>query len=240
MSNIVKTYEKVEDIKNMENQKLQDLLNRVDIEIFNIVPVNNHEIHVNMQKAMSSMSHKKMMKHARIQDSIHTCPEIKEELKFIKKNISSFGSIDNKEPNKLPAVKSTEILTNSLLSVKWVSVDDLPGSSIESIRALGSLMFKSYNKMGKNNIPERFLTEDIITISTLLGNTELEMNSMLHWITTLGTPKVGFSKKPMEVDLTKIIPDYKPQILYYELGNLDFKIVKDFMGLYIYSWANSS
>lgn len=247
MSQVAKTYATVEDIvENTQKDKLEELLNNMSIDMFNVTPLNHQKVmrtmQANMPAGRPSREHMNKMeslsKLSRNPTIIAAMSRNKELLEHKQKYTEAIGS--DPEANTLPATKKSDIMTNSLMNIEWTGVADLPSHSDEAIRAMGSEVFRAFSNEGNDEAADSFATADLICMSTLAGNDEVEMNSTLHWIRAMGSPKKGFSDIPAEIDMTQVIDGYKPEVLYYEVGNMDFKIVKDFAGTYIYGWENDN
>lgn len=248
MKDLSTQYQTVEEITNShQKEELQQLLDNADLNLFNVCK-NPAKF---SQKAMQA-AQQKMRAGARPQMPNMRTPKGRE-LHNAAMNMSrqgmrrSYSQSHEEEPvtTTLPATRPQELLTNSLMNLEFFSLKDAPGQQMAVIKAIGDEIFGFFNNIG-NESKENFDTGKAIVLSTLVGHEDREMNSMAHWIKTMGTPKHGFSDEPAEVDLSELFDNYKPKVAYYEVGNLDCKIVYEpengpvGEGMYIYVWENGN
>lgn len=128
----------------------------------------------------------------------------------------------------LPAVINKELLAAGEVEPEWHQVKNLPGYLSSAIRAMGRQIFGTYT-----NTP----IEDIQVLAHVAGqgpNSKRELNAVGGWL-----HKNAERDVEGEMDFSKSIPNYGVEFKIYNTRNFTFMVVKDFAGLYIYSWPTA-
>lgn len=124
--------------------------------------------------------------------------------------------------DNLPAIVNKDIALAGEHRVvpNWHQVKHLPGYMLNAIRAGGRQVFRQFT-----NTP----LEDIQMICTLPGmNDEIEVKAVMHWVR-----QNGVADDEAEMDFA----GQKVKVRLWKTEDFSFLLVKDFMGVYIYSWT---
>lgn len=122
----------------------------------------------------------------------------------------------------------TDVGTEQGVDPEWHQVKNLPGYMSKQIRVLGRETFKPYTTTP---------IEDITVIANLMGkgpNTDREVAAVAKWLKTNGT-EVGRAT----MDYGPAMPGYTAETISYSASGMQFLLVQDFMGGYIYAWPES-
>lgn len=134
-------------------------------------------------------------------------------------------------PSDVPAVISRAIATTDPNAVdpKFHQVKNLPGYMSRAIRAMGRETFKNYT-----DTP----IEEISVIANLGGqgpNSERELNGVSAWL--------KHNAKEIDkgtLDFGQMMPGYQAQTIRFSTQGVQFLVVRDFAGGYIYAWPEGA
>ena len=120
----------------------------------------------------------------------------------------------------LPAVLETAIAVDVKFNPTWYQVAKLPGNIRNGIRQLGKSLFSQFT-----TVP----TDKIWEMSTLT-NPIMDVKAVFAWIRQ-------HAHKVDDIDIDfHSIPGYKADVELWMFSGVEFLLVKDFAGYYIYSW----
>ena len=128
----------------------------------------------------------------------------------------------------LPAVINKSVATKTGIDVEWHQVKHLPGYLASGIRKLGRQVLAAYTTTP---------IEEIQVLANIKGsgpNSEEEMKAVGKWLLQNGT-----RKREDELNFDQVLPGYAAKVVVYNYKSFDFMVVKDFVGTYIYSYANT-
>lgn len=124
--------------------------------------------------------------------------------------------------NNLPAIVNKEIaLAGGKIAPEWHQIKHLPGYMISAIRAGGREVFLQFTTTP---------IEEIQMISTFMDS-DREVKAVMNWI-----KKNGKQYDSAEMTFAKNI---KADVRLWKVDSFSFLLVRDFMGEYVYAWANS-
>lgn len=104
----------------------------------------------------------------------------------------------------------------------WHQIRHLPAQLMEPLRALGRQVFSNFT-----DVP----VEDIQMLSTFMGCPEREMRHMAHWIRSNGE-----KMDTADLDFGAIVPGARSAVERFRAERVEFLLVKDQGGEYVYAW----
>lgn len=133
-------------------------------------------------------------------------------------------------PHNLPAIFSNKLVTaTGEFYPSWHLVRNLPNYLREPIRALGRIALTSFTRTDM---------EEVRLTSSLVAS-EAEIGEMMSWIRNNGVYVEQPDKERM--NFAGLLngsggQDYEAVVKLYEVDGVDFLLVRDEHGKYIYSW----
>ena len=109
--------------------------------------------------------------------------------------------------------------------IQWYPAAALPGVRKDIVRMMGKKIFSHYTKAPM---------DQIFAIATLV-NPEERVAVMYA-----GLKKKGQFVSDVQYDFEATMPGYAAEAKVYRYKGLEFLLVKDFMGYYVYAWDKSS
>lgn len=128
--------------------------------------------------------------------------------------------------DNLPDVIHNEVAVNAKFNPTWHQVASLPGNVQKGIELLGKKIFKQFT-----DVP----TKKIWQISSIT-NPVIEVKAIYAWI-----KDHAHFVDTIDIDFADSMPGYKADIELWSFAGVEFLLVKDFSGYFIYSWpANNT
>jgi hypothetical protein len=137
------------------------------------------------------------------------------------------------DPEPVPPTNTTEVAIYEAMDdivpyendIQWYPAEALPGVRKDIIRMMGKKIFSHYTKAPM---------DQIFAIATLV-NPEERVAVMYA-----GLKKKGQFVSDVQYDFEAVMPGYVAEAKVYRYKGLEFLLVKDFMGYYVYAWDKSS
>jgi hypothetical protein len=127
----------------------------------------------------------------------------------------------------LPAVIHRELSAAGRVTPEWHQVKKLPGYLSSSIRAIGRQVFKPFTDVPIEDI------QVIANVNDSGPNTQRELNAVAGYLV-----QHGERKTEAELHFHDILPQYHVDLKIYSASGFEFMVVKDFAGVYIYSYIS--
>lgn len=127
----------------------------------------------------------------------------------------------------LPALINSEVILykGNRVTPEWIEVKDLPGAQVRGIRQMGRDVFSLLTTTPLENIE---------VVSTLTNSKE-EVAGMATWI-----QKHGRRITEGEIENIEQLGGYDAKAQLWYARGFEFLMIKDFAGIYIYSWDAKS
>lgn len=129
------------------------------------------------------------------------------------------------EPSTDIALTGSGAVSTKKAAKVWNTVSQLPGSMQKGIRQLGSSIFGEYTSTPL----------DSIKVMATPITPEVHLKQVLSTV-----QHDGQLIADMTYDFEKTIPGYEADAKLFRYAGNDFLAVKDFMGVYVYSWPSST
>lgn len=124
------------------------------------------------------------------------------------------------------ALLKTDVAKIDEKGIAWHDVKHLPGSMSSAIRSIGRSVFAPFTKTPIENIQ----------VIANLGGGPNTKDEMAFYGTVI--KKHGTRDRDLEIEFQDHIPNYQADVVIYHWLGYTFFIVKDFAGVYIYSWSS--
>lgn len=128
--------------------------------------------------------------------------------------------------NDLTQSFSKQLGNFTALRPEWYSIEELPGFSNALIRNIGADLFKLFTS---TPLPK------IQVLSTLSGNTRRELSLISAFIDSQCV-----RKRQAEILFDEVFPGYVAEIAIYSVDKIEFMVVRDDHGHYIYAYEQLS
>ncbi len=131
-----------------------------------------------------------------------------------------YRAVTNKN---LPQVIDSQMLsTGEKAPGGWIRIGDLPNQMLEMLRAMATEVFSTFTTTP---------IEQIHMVASAFSSDEA-VRKYMHWIV-----ENGQKEDEMEFDFSQQLAGAKSKAQVWRVGDMQFCLVKDFMGTYVYAWA---
>lgn len=138
---------------------------------------------------------------------------------------SGYTDEEPKETTEVAIYQAMDEIAPYENTIQWYPANNLPGVSDDMIRAMGKAIFQQYTKAP---------LDSIYAVATL---TNPEKNVAVMY---KGLKEKGSFVADVLYDFEQVMPDYAAEAKVYRYKGIEFLLVKDFMGYYIYAWDKAT